>query len=215
MDKVVFFDIGGTLLTSGNIFSDMANSLDKNNKELPAFLKNSFNSQYKSPQKDFVTISEMLSNSLKKASMKFNLPDVSGNAKQFYEDAFVTKGSCFEDTTETLKTLKDNNTKIIAVTDADEELMLKELEHFKIKNYFDDLIISSRENAYKPSQKIVDKVKEAGKGAEKIVFVGDSKSDVETAQKVGAISVLIDRKGTSELEADHKIKSLKELTKIV
>ncbi len=217
MVHTILFDIGGTLITSGNLFLIIARELDENNKGLSNILRTEFNKLYADKNPDnFLTLSEILSIVLVSVSKNYNLKDLSDKAKDFYREAFINAGIIFPETIEVLTLLKDRNIQIIAVTDADEEVMYDELKHFKILSYFNELIISSRVGAYKPADKFINKILElCKKPYSDVLFVGDSEVDVLTAKKIGVKSVLIDRHNTQVSSPDYRISNLKELAKLL
>jgi FMN phosphatase YigB (HAD superfamily) len=214
--NIVFFDIGGTLVGSHSMFTYLADKFGrKGDKSLEQFLAARFAEIYSnSNPPGFNTVVEMFAKLLKEASNKLGLADLSNHAKEFYHDMFVDKAWLLEGAKENLAFLKKNHVKLIVASDADSEVLFKELQLLKIYDFFDEFIVSNKVGAYKPSDLFV---KEAKKHCTKfkkssIYFVGDSKSDVMTAKKLGVNSILMSSsEKAKETEPDYVFNNLNEL----
>ena len=85
---------------------------------------------------------------------------------------------------------------MIIASDADAELMDKELEKYKIESYFSDRCVSESVKAYKPAVGFISYLRKYTVGIENsCYFVGDNLVDIESARRLGVKSVFIDRRG--------------------
>jgi HAD superfamily hydrolase (TIGR01549 family) len=164
----------------------------------------------------FHTIKELLAVSVKKASEKFNLPDISDEVEEVYRNNHLINSILYEDALPAIEKLKKEGIKLILLSDADADVLTEQLRRFGILEYFDGVIISSHIGAYKPSDATV---KEALKYCDEplsgILFVGDNVGDMKTAEKMKVKSVLIRRNGRFSVDADYKITNLNQIFDII
>lgn len=222
MIHTVIFDVGGTLVRARSSLVTFADWLAPDNdenlrKELLEFLINEFMKIYRDDKRiEFIGIKEIIAIVLKKAADKFNVKDISDKADVLYGEAYLSRANLFYDTVPTLKKLKGMGIKLIIASDADPDVLDRELTKFKIKKYFDEIIISGNIKAYKPSDKMTNAIKDkCNKPYSGILFVGDTEVDVLAAKKIGAKSVLINRNGDFQVEADYQIKKLDKICDII
>jgi len=218
MIHTVIFDVGGTLVRARSTLITFAEQLAPDNKEkLLGFLIKEFMKIYRDENPaEFIGIKEIITIILKKAADEFNVEDISGKAPELYGNTYLNHANLFEDTIPTLKKLKEFGIKLIVASDADPDVLNRELSTFKIYDYFDEIIISGNVRAYKPSDKMIHAITEkCNRPYSDILFVGDAEVDILTAQKIGARSVLIKRNGNFPIEADYYITGLDEILNII
>lgn len=216
MTHTVIFDMGGTLIGSPDIFKEVAKLMDPQRVDtVSAFIKKEF-VRIKDDESDFKTVQEMLSIVLKKAAKRFEAKDQSMNAGNVYEDVYAHRASLYPDTIETLEKLKKMGIKMILATDADADVLDKELDSLVLNQYFEHVIVSSEVYGYKPSIRFINELfRFCDDPKLEILFVGDLKVDIETAKRMGVKSVLLRRDGRFFGTPDYKIKSLRELFDIL
>ena len=218
MIHTVIFDVGGTLVKARSTLITFANQLAPGNSEkLLEFLIKEFMKIYRdeNPTK-FIGIKEIIAIILKKAAKEFNVEDISDEAPELYGETYLNHANLFEDTLPTLKRLKEMGIKLIVASDADPDVLNKELSTFVIYKYFDEILISGNVKAYKPSDKMIRAiVDKCDKPYSDILFVGDTEVDILTAKKIGARSVLIKRNGSFPIEADYRITRLDKIFEII
>lgn len=201
MIHTIIFDVGGTLVDAPDIFDIISDS----NQELKKKIIERFQFIYSG--KKFYPVKEILNKVM--SGLSINLP-----AEKIYSDTFVNKSYLFKETLEVLESMK-NKVDLIIVSDADSDVLIPELKKLGIYKYFSKILISSDFRAYKPSDKFVKKILPFLKSPHyKILFVGDSSVDMETAKKIGAKSVYI-RRTEKNLKADYEITTLKEISSLI
>lgn len=218
MIHTIFFDIGGTLVTSKSTLTYFADRLNPDGQlGMFDFLVETFMSYYENEKLEtFYTVKEILAISLKKASEKFDVPDLSSETEKYYRKNHLETGKLYDDILPVLKKLKEKGITLILASDADADVLVEQLEKLGILHFFDGRIISSDVRAYKPSEKVVLAAKKyCNKPLSGILFVGDNKVDVKMAKKLGVKSVLIHRDGRFKTDADYQIASLNELLNII
>ncbi len=218
MIHTIFFDVGGTLVTSKSTLTFFAEQLDPSRTdELFKFLLDSFMLYYENENAErFYSVKEILAISLKMAAEKYNLPDMSDETEKYYRMNHLENSRLFEDAVPTFDKLKEENIRLIICSDADADVLIEQLKMFGIYDYFDDLIISSNVGAYKPQDKVVgEALKHCREPYSEILFVGDNHVDMETARKMKINAVLINRKGRFKCDADYQITTLSKLIDIV
>jgi putative hydrolase of the HAD superfamily len=94
-----------------------------------------------------------------------------------------------------------------------EEWLEQLLQELEVRHFFDVTVISGVEGVEKPDPRIFEVALErAGARADRSVYVGDNPEfDIEAAQQVGMIPVLIDRRGRYEHSEAVRVTSLEDL----
>ncbi|MFH8092966.1 MAG: HAD family hydrolase [Candidatus Aenigmatarchaeota archaeon] len=184
MIKLIIFDVGGTLVGSPDIFEYMAKIIDEKKVEFYyKYLKNRF-SYYKKKNK-FFSVREILEKISIDAKEKFKCRDISKMVYKIYEDVYIKNSFLLEHTMDLLNFLKEKNIKMVILSDADEEILIKQLKKLKIYDYFDEIFVSSKIQAYKPSFKLIDFLrKNLEFKPNTTVLVGDSINDKKTASRL-------------------------------
>lgn len=218
MIHTVIFDIGNTLIESRDIFEELLRRIGSENKEMLDFMKKRFFDIYRNMEsREFLNVPDIISIVLRDASKEFGTADISQQARNIYEENFLNNSRLFDGVSSVMEELKKRNICMIAASDADKDVLLKELKSFGIFNFFDEIIISSEVKSYKPSDKMVSEIQNVCKEpASEILFVGDSEVDLITAKKMGTKSVLISRNNAElNVNPDYRISSLKEIIDIL
>lgn len=218
MIHTIIFDIGGTLVKADSVFHSFADHLDQSRREeLFQFMRPIFIETYRDEtREEFWTIKQIASYVLKRTSEHFGLPDISARVPEMYEDCYLGHATLFGDVIPVMKRLREMDIKIIAVSDADADVLDKEMLTFDLKKYFDKVIVSSNVEAYKPSDKMVDHIRnQVERPYNRILFVGDTEPDILAAKKLTAHSVLIRRNGKYPIPADYRISDLNEIFGII
>jgi HAD superfamily hydrolase (TIGR01549 family) len=218
MMHTIFFDVGGTIITTKSTLIFFAEMLEPERQdEIFHYLVESFMVYYENENIErFYSVKEIIAIILKKTAQKFNVPDLSGETEKYYRLNHLQHASLFEDTLPALEKLKERKFRMIVCSDADADVLVEQMKMFKIYDFFDNLIISSNVGAYKPHGKMVEEVKkQAREPFSQNLFVGDSRVDMETARRVNIKSALINRSGKFRHDADYRIRSLSEVADII
>lgn len=216
---MILFDVGGTLVNAPDIFEALGNQFKSTDKqEIVCALKEKF-SALQTNAHNFLTVVELISASCDAIASKWGA--LSCNPAEIYRNIFVENATLFEETRYVLTELKRNGVLLVAVSDADSEVLLEELRLLGIHEYFEGFIISSDVKAYKPTDPFVKRVSEiCTVPLSEIFLVGDLAIDIQTAKKLGVKSVLIVRDGiikehVVKEHADYIVSNLRELLNIV
>ena len=210
MKNLIIFDVGGTLIKAKNIFEETAKKLG--NLNLQEQIQTKFWEIIK--QNPHLTEEQtlMLATEIIAEEKGLDATKIAGLMK----DIFITKSTLKENAEETLNYLKKQNHDIIIASDSDHDLLTEELKKHKILHFFKEILTSNKAKAYKPSnkfaeelQRIINKIK-----PDKTYFVGDSEVDIKTAKKINATPIYIN-KNLKHKNAEHNIKNLKEIQKII
>lgn len=190
--KTIFFDLGGTLLDSDNIFEYIAGQWNiENKKEIQDSLFSHF-LKIKENSLNFKTVTQLLSEAVKEVSQEYNLLDISSEVRNFYKEIYLNRVYLFKDSLETLNFLKKKGYRLIVVSDADSEIVYPQLEKLGIKHFFTDFIISSDIKAYKPDTLVVNEAKKyCSTNEEESFFIGDSMVDIDTGKELGVTPIIL------------------------
>lgn len=218
-NKLIFFDIGGTLIGSPNLFNFIASKYNENNtEEIKDLIIKKYENLYGNKnEKQFLSVKEILELILKEISEEEGLKDLSDFAHDYYEQFYSKKAYLYDDVIYSLNELKRRGIKLIVFSDSDSDILIGELKRLNIYKYFDDFIISGDIGAYKPADKIINKALEYfNKELDGIYMVGNSDMDILSAEKMKAKSVIINRNNKRiNYECDYTISSLMELLTII
>jgi HAD superfamily hydrolase (TIGR01549 family) len=217
----VFFDVGGTLLDSPDLFVEITNNLtskgdDETTRDLiqGIIMKLFLNVIRRDP---FLNVEKVVATTLALIAKDYNYPDISARARDIYYDVFLYRSSLFPEIIYVLDNLHRNDVRMIIASDADSELMKEELVKHNLKKYFVDICTSDLVKAYKPANKFLSYLKKyTSQNEENCYFVGDNNVDIECGKQLGIKSVLIDRKNRiNKMSADYIIRDLNELLPIL
>ena len=195
--KAIFFDVYGTLISTGNGSVTAAGEiLRKNGSSIdPAAFYAMWKKLHKAHmrEKGFVPERQIFLEDLRALYMQFT---ICGNAE---EDVQIMLRSlydrrAFPETTAVLEKFRGKYKFIIASNTDTEPL----LQNFAVNGlHFDRVFTSEDLQCYKPDAAFYKKIlQETGYTAEEVVFVGDSaEEDILVPTRLGMRTVLIDRKG--------------------
>ena len=195
----VFLDVGGTLLEAPDLFGSIANNLTNNPSDeithnLADLVLETFMQEYRN-SKEFMSIEDIIIATLTSLADDYGYPDISSNAHDIYFDVVLHKSSLFPETYSFLDTLHQDDITMITASDADTRIMEEQLVKHNIRKYFTDICTSEMVKAYKPSEKFVQYLEKYTANNElNCYFVGDNIQDVQSRNKLGVKTVLIDRK---------------------
>ncbi|MDF2502669.1 HAD family hydrolase [Clostridium sp.] len=219
-NKIIFFDIGGTLVGAPNLFSYIAEKYEDSRKDdIAKVISQNYNEMYSTTnENEFLSVKQMLEMTLKKVALEFGVKDLSDSAHAYYEELYTNQCYLYDDVISVLNILKDHEIKLIVFSNSDSDVLIDELKTLNIYHYFSEFIISNDVKSYKPCNGIVNRALEhcGDIPKENIFFVGNSDEDVLSAQKMNITSVLIKRWDKNiNVQSDYTIDSLQELLKIV
>ena len=134
----------------------------------------------------------------------------------YYSSHIADHSAPFPGAFEVLDACREAGVKLAICTNKLETLTHPVLEALKLKSYFD--VIIGYETLPKPkphAMPVLEIMKRTGASPEKTLFVGDSKTDLETARAAGVSIVLVDYGYTPipahELNPDAVISDLREI----
>jgi len=219
LNKIIFFDIGGTLGDGPDLFNYIAQKYNDSRTELIAkSISNIFEKLYSNKnEEEFLSVTQMLEIALSRVSVELKIEDSSKFAHKYYKEFYHNKSYLYDDVIETLKELTKKGVRLIVFSDADSDVMIEELKILGIYDFFEQFIISSDVKSYKPSNKIVNEaLKYCDIAKSNIYIVGDSKVDILSGKKMNIQSVLINRSNEKiDYKSDYTISSLDELLSII
>ena len=217
MIKAIIFDVGGTLLGAPDLFekiSDFSKHSSFSKLEIYSKSKEIFEELLTECRNggQFRKVSEIIEMTMKKL-FEFNPSEVKKVAKRLYWKVFVTDSFLFDDTKLTLDKLFNDGIELIVSSDADEKLICEQFNKHKIDKYISDYYISSAVGAYKPNDKVAKILKERIKryNPKNVLFVGDSRVDIEIGKKIGVNTVRVGKDNNNLFNEDYSIMKLREL----
>lgn len=114
-------------------------------------------------------------------------PEYKNEINQYYGRWVEMLGGAIEGTVKILDSLvKNNNYKLVALTNWSAETFPKALEMFEFLHWFEGIVVSGEEKTRKPFKKIYNITLERyGITSEKAVFIDDNLRNIEAANKLG------------------------------
>ena len=227
MNKVIVFDIGGTLMEYVNMpnvwiefydsaFRHVREKLDLplTDEQLAASIEvlRQYNPRVKYREQDY-TPEQIFSDAAKGWNFPFLLSEV---IDTFFEDMKLTP-LIYPETLQVLQQLRDAGWKIAALTDVATGMpdSLHKSYFPELMPYF-DLYVSSQSCGFRKPNPAGVRVISEHFGALPLFFVGDEPKDIKTGQNIGCRTVLIDRKRKNPDHGQNfTINSLDELPDIV
>ena len=209
--KCVVFDLDGTLIQS---HSTIYNSMTK------AF--NDLNIEYQMTEEEFCNYIGHHFEDIFNA-FQINVPDFEifiTQYKKVYFD-FIHLSTFYNGVEEVLKLLKERNIKVALLTTKAQGEAEKILKHFKIDNYFDEIMGRRPGVAHKPSPEPLELIcSTLNVDVSKTLMVGDSELDVNCGKNAGAKTCAVSYGyRTKELlqkeQPDFLIDDLKELMELL
>lgn len=139
-----------------------------------------------------------------------------------YWDAFLKNMKLGKGVIDTFKKLKNQNIRIVLVTNLTTHIQLRKMRKLKISKYIDYLVTSEESGSEKPSAiMFLLSLKKLKILPEEAIMVGDNLvSDIEGANAVGIYSIAITKKKIKFDKEDYKkpnfvIKEIPEILKII
>jgi HAD superfamily hydrolase (TIGR01509 family) len=224
-NKVIFFDVGGTLLESQDIFEVIIRRLAGRWPDDPTYhlyvkiFSGMFSLLRKEPSDyPFKSIIEVHAEALASISSRYGYPDISAQATDIHLDVYARRATYFPEAEGILVKLANNGVKMIVASDNESASLNIQIPKFGFKRFFSGYCISETAGAYKPAYKFISQLqKYLPENPGDCYFVGDSGVDVECGQRLGIKSVLVDRKhaGNVKIKADYTIHDLSGLLPIL
>ena len=213
MEKVIAFDLDGTLLDSAddlmlalNTLLEEINIKKVNSKEVKNLVGNGALAMI---EKAFQL------NNLKCENKKF----LSKRFIDIYKECFLTNSKLYPHAEIVLSKLFQNNFKLLVISNKSEYFVNKILEHFKIKNYFSAIAGGDTYSFKKPDPKhLTETIKSINLVNYKCTFVGDSINDVLCAKRTKSKLILMSygysKENIYDMEADEIFSDLRDILKI-
>lgn len=220
----VFLDVGGTLLDTPDIFEIVTRRLvgkwpDIRTSELILETYEGMirTIRYEDDQYPFQNIVHVHAAALALLAEKHGYKNISNQARRICVDTYACKSVLFRETIPVLETLLRHDVRMIIASDNDREILDVQLTKHDLGKYFLDICISEDVRVYKPAPGFVNYLeKYASSNENYCYFVGDAKQDVESGNRLGIKSVLLDRRNTKgNMNADYVIHDLSELLPIL
>lgn len=175
MQKVILFDLDGTLTDSGEgIINSVIPALEHYGIKIP------------SREELRVFVGPPLHDTF----LRFGVPaDQLDNATEIYRSRYIPIGK-FENAPypgipELLETLKAQGHKLFVATSKPEPMAVEILEHFDLARYFDRICGASMDTSRSSKEAVIAYLLEQNGSAENMVMVGDTKYDVIGAKAHG------------------------------
>ncbi len=149
---------------------------------------------------------------------KENKNKIFDSKKSFYL-FFQREAFLYDDVFSILEYCKKNNIKTAVYTDVaygmDDEFSLNDIK--EISDFIDLKLTSCNVGYRKPNKKGFEKMIEMFScKPQELIYVGDEKKDIDGINKIGGISILIDRENKgNELGQRYRIQSLNEIINII
>ncbi|MFC2036245.1 HAD family hydrolase [Chloroflexota bacterium] len=214
----VFFDVGGTLLDTPDLFETIVHNLTNNGSdEKTRDLVIKIFGRMLQNTEDYLSVENVITTTLVLLTQEYGYPDISKNAHNIYYGVFLHRSSLFPETRFVLNTLRNKNVRMIIASDADAEIMEKQLVKHNLKEYFVDVCTSGLIKGYKHSSRYVNYLRKyIIDNNDNYYFIGDNKVDVDCGRGLGIKSVLVDRSDSKKgIDADYIIHDLKEILSIL
>ncbi len=146
------------------------------------------------------------------------------NAEEFFDQELVNKivkkTELHENAKELLEELKEK--KIYIASNHMSIIANYLLEKNNLKKYFQKVFVSSDLEKAKPWKDFFEKIKKESnaKKTEKLVFIDDAKTNLETAKKTGFITIWVNNKDKNKrnkinYKPDYEVKNLLEIPEII
>jgi putative hydrolase of the HAD superfamily len=208
--RTIIFDVGGTLVDAPDLFFELSKEIGSSDvKECSEEIKKEFFRMYSG--KEFYSVKEMLKMAMEKVVLeRSHNSSAHEKAAQIYEKTYLYESHLFDGVKQVLERIKERKIRMMIVSDADSDVLIPELANLGIKEYFDEIMISSDIKAYKPNEMVVSKIISCmDEEPDHVLFVGDSAADIETAKKLGVRSASVNT--DKDIGADYRLKDIKEL----
>ncbi|HDN01457.1 MAG TPA: HAD family hydrolase [Candidatus Bathyarchaeota archaeon] len=223
----VFFDVGGVLIDVRGLFHYVAKGLGEKAGLDVQFLRERLLQHFRELKSGgvFKSVWELFYESFLLVAKEVKLDidsavELARLAADLHVEFFNKHARLYPDALPCLEALSRSGFKLGVISDADWEVLEREMERFKIDKYFEVIVTSSMVRKYKPDHRIfAEALKKAQCRPVESVYIGDSDVDLGSKQ-AGMIFILLDRgeKRVSEAvksKADFIIHSLNTIPKIL
>lgn len=209
---MIIFDAGGTLVGADNLFEEIA-LLFNHSSISTTTIADEFKYQKEQTEKKFYNVKELLQITSQEIKKRFGIETISFSVVDLYRRIYTETVYLYPGVMDALQFLKESRIPTILVSDADSDILIPQFNDLGIGSFFSTKIISSDVQAYKPSTKMVNVVREIlPTNLEAVLFIGDSIDDVITAQKLGVRSIYI---GGSKTDATYTVSKFEEAYRLI
>lgn len=178
----IFLDFNGTILDDLDLcYKLLLEMLDKAN--IKHVSMNEYRTLFDFPVKDYYA----------KVGFDFSKIDYKEISNYFftnYMERRPKETKIFDDFVKVINKLKTQNIKIFIVTASEENLLLKQLEYFKIRNLFDGYVASKDIKANSKVENAKKFIRENNLNPRKSLMFGDTVHDALVAKEIGINCVL-------------------------
>ncbi len=214
-DKVIAFDLDGTLLDSANDLVLSLNILLKEQKQ-KSISRNKVNSLVGNGALAMIKKAYELNAN----SENINWNELKDRFLEIYKSCYTKNTKLYPYTIETLNFLKKSKFKIILVSNKPEYFVYKILDYFNITSFFKAISGGDTFQYRKPDPRhLTETIKNANIENYECIFVGDSINDALCAKNSKSKLVLLKHGYSSEdinnMEADFVCADLKNFCKVI
>ena len=124
---------------------------------------------------------------------KIGYKDISNYFFSNYMKRWPKETRIFNDFKKTITKLKKQNIKVFIITASEENLLLKQLDYFNIKDLFDGYVASKDIKANSKVENAKDFIKENNLNPRKSIMFGDTVHDALVAKEIGIKCVLFSK----------------------
>lgn len=180
--KYIFLDFNGTVLNDVDLCLEILNTMLNEQGIKPVTLK-----QYKE------VFTFPIEEYYKNVGFDFDKKSFADLAKDFielYQKNSLVKAFIYDDVVKFIKKVnKEYNVILCSASQIDN--LLEQVDHFKIRNYFHDIIGLDNINAKSKKDLANNYIKNNNINANDVIFIGDTIHDFDVAQYCGAKSILV------------------------
>lgn len=181
----VFFDFNGTILDDLDLcYQLLLEMLDKEN--LKRVSMDEYRTLFDFPVKDYYA----------KVGFDFSKIDYKDISNYFfsnYMERWPKETRIFNDFRKTITKLKKQNIKVFIITASEENLLLKQLDYFNIKDLFDGYVASKDIKGNSKVENAKNFIKENNLNPRKSIMFGDTVHDALVAKEIGIKCVLFSK----------------------
>ncbi len=210
MIDTIIFDFDGTLANTNQMIINSFRHIYN------CFLEEECSEEY-----IMSTFGEPLELTLKRDFKQFEYEDVIDAYRNYQRDRFNDEVTLYDTVAETLQYLKGKNIKLGIATSRMKHSTVSALENFNIAGYFDVVISADDVTKHKPDKEPLMKViNELKSTADRTLYVGDSKFDMECAINASTTPVLVGWQSNSKELAEkyhiaHVLDKMWDITKLI
>jgi phosphoglycolate phosphatase len=209
MQKIVIFDMDGTLIDSKKDITISVNHVRKVHHKLPPL------------SEEFIVEAINMH--------ERNLPYLFYKTKTYeqrdrdlfekhYKEQCIKNPYLYEGVEEMLHTLKANGVKLSVATNAPSLFARTMLEHLNVADLFDEIMGADRVKASKPNPDMIEAILafySYNQERDRAWMVGDNSKDMESAQRAGIEAIFVTWGFSSDGEYSTVVKTPKEILDIV